>query len=217
MNRHLSRCLTTLLVLAIGTATFAADGKKAKSISLFDGKSLKGWHGDTQLWSVEDGAILGQTDGQIPHNTFLISDKEYSNFVLKVKFRLHNHKGNSGIQYRSSESKDFVVGGYQADVADNHFMGILYGERTGRGIIVNTTDDVKSKLAKAVKKDGWNEFTITADGNHLTQVLNGVTTVDFVDKDAKALSSGIIALQLHKGQDMKISFKDITLTPLPAK
>lgn len=99
--------------------------------SLFDGETLDGWHGDEELWSVDDGAIVGTTDGEISDNTFLISDREFSNFVLKVKFRLHDHRGNSGIQYRSDELEEFngnelppfVVGGYQADIASERYMG----------------------------------------------------------------------------------------------
>ena len=180
---------------------------------LFNGKDLTGWHGDAKLWSVQDGEIVGVTDGKIPDNQFLVSDKEYSNFVLKVKFKLHDHKGNSGIQYRSEELKDkpFVVKGNQADIADNQFMGILYGEKS-RGMIKTVSDEIKPELDKAVKKNDWNEYVITADGAHLVQQINGVTTVDIQDKDGP--TNGIIALQLHAGHNMKISFKEIMLKPL---
>ena len=144
----------------------------------------------------------------------------YGDFVLKVKFRLHDHAGNSGIQYRSEEIKErdgktfepFVVGGYQADVASDRHMGILYGEKTPRGIIKDVTPEIMAALEKAVVKDGWNEYVITAQGHHVTQVLNGVTTVDIEDPEGP--TTGIIALQLHRGHNMKISFKDIQLKPL---
>jgi len=168
---------------------------------------------------VSEGAIVGKTDGNIPANTFLVSDKEYSDFVLKVKWKLHGHKGNSGIQFRSEELKaeegktpPFCVGGYQADIADNHFLGILYGERTGRGIIVDLNKKMQEKVADAINKDDWNEYVITVKGDHVTQVLNGITTVDI--EDPEGAKTGIIALQLHKGQDMMISFKDIEIQEL---
>ena len=187
---------------------------------LFDGETLAGWHGNEELWSAEDGAIVGATDGEIPDNTFLISDREFSNFVLKVKFRLHNHEGNSGVQFRSDELEEFngnelppfVVGGYQADIASERYMGILYGEKTGRGIIEDTSDEVRAALEEAVRKDGWNEYVITADGDHITQVLNGVTTVDI--EDPEGADSGIIGLQLHRGHNMRISFKDVLIKVL---
>ena len=211
--------LTLCSVCALSAAATAAENETG-SKSLFDGKTLSGWRGDKTLWTVEDGAIVGATDGQIPDNTFLIQDGKYSDFILKIKFRLHNHTGNSGIQYRSEEITErngktfppFVVGGYQADIASERYMGILYGEKTSRGIIQDVTPEVTSALEDAVVKDGWNEYVITARGHHITQVLNGVTTVDIEDPQGE--TSGIIALQLHRGHDMRISFKDIEITEL---
>lgn len=182
---------------------------------LFDGQSLAGWHGDPKFWAVLDGAIVGRTEGNIPANTFLISDGSYSNFILKVKFRLHDNRGNSGIQFRSEEAPEkegqppFIVAGYQADIADNHYMGILYGERTGRGIIQNLTPEQQAEVAAAIKPRDWNEYVITANGDRITQTLNGVTTVDL--EDPQGAKSGIIALQLHRGHDMTISFKDLRI------
>ena len=63
-----------------------------------------------------------------------------------------------------------------------------------------------------VKKDGWNEYVITVNGDHVTQELNGVTTVDITDPEGA--DSGIIALQLHRGHNMKISFKDVMIKVL---
>jgi hypothetical protein len=207
-----------VVTACIATQARADDNSGFKP--LFDGKSLTGWRGDEKLWKVEDGAIVGATDGNIPDNTFLIHDGEFGDFVLKVKFRLHNHTGNSGIQYRSEEIKErdgkklepFVVGGYQADIASERYMGILYGEKTPRGIIKDVTPEVTAALDKAVVKDGWNEYVITAKGHHVTQVLNGVMTVDIEDREGP--TTGIIALQLHRGHDMRISFKDVLLKPL---
>lgn len=209
--------LLTLWAALVARADDADDGFQP----LFDGQTLKGWHGNEKFWSVQDGAIVGGCDGKIPDNTFLISDREFGDFILKVKFRLHDHKGNSGIQFRSEELKErggkkfepFVVGGYQADIASERYMGILYGEKTDRGIIHDVTDEVRAALEKAVVKDGWNEYVITAKGDHITQALNGVTTVDI--DDPEGAKRGIIALQLHAGHDMQISFKDLLIKELP--
>src|SRR3954471_13754221 len=104
--------------------------------SIFNGKDLSGWDGNPKFWSVKDGAITGQTTKENPtsHNTFLIwRDGKVDDFELHAKIRLVG--GNSGIQYRSKELPDWVIGGYQADFdADNTYSGILYEER-GRGIV----------------------------------------------------------------------------------
>lgn len=210
LNRFRMMTLGFAYMLTTALCVAADEPAKEKGFRpLFDGKSLKGWHGAPQMWQVEDGAIVGTTDGNIPDNSFLIHEGKFSNFILKVRFKLHDHQGNSGIQFRSEERKNFVVAGYQADIADNQFMGILYGEKTGRGIIRDLSAETREALAKAVKKDDWNEYVITAKGDHIRQELNGVVTVDL--KDPEGAKSGIIALQLHRGQNMKISFRDIRI------
>lgn len=194
----------TLLVSA--ETLQADDGFKP----LFDGKTLDGWTGDARLWSVEDGMIVGSTDGKpIKTNTFLSTKEPYKNFVLRLKFKLRNH--NSGVQFRSKQLPDNVVAGYQADIADKRFMGILYEER-GRGIL---QDVDPAAVGPNVNEGEWNEYVITADGPHITQVLNGFTTVDYTEESEEGATDGIIALQLHVGPDMQVSFKDIEIKELP--
>lgn len=230
--------LSVLLVAASLAPTVRADdGFKA----LFDGKSLKGWEGRKDIWSVQDGAITGQTTSEtkLRKNTFLIwRDGELEDFELRLKFRLKSDKGNSGIQYRSvqvigkaAKAEDFVVKGYQADIdATFRFIGILYEER-GRGILAQRTTKVEidaqgkkhvvgktadnKKFLASVKKGDWNEYTITARGNHLVQKINGITTVDVTDnQESRAAKKGILAFQVHVGPPMIIQFKDIRLKKL---
>ena len=92
---------------------------------LFDGESLQGWDGAPGFWRVENGAMVGSTDGrQIEHNTFLILDRPYSDFILRFQIMLRN--GNTGVQFRSRRLSDWVVKGYQADASD-------MGERSAWG------------------------------------------------------------------------------------
>ena len=58
---------------------------------LFDGRSLDGWQGKSELWTVQGGELVGSTgpDG-IEHNTFLISERSYGDFVLELDFKLEN-------------------------------------------------------------------------------------------------------------------------------
>lgn len=219
MNRLSLSCAGRLIaaIVILQSAVNAADDEGFQP--LFDGETLEGWHGDAELWSVQDGAIVGATDGNIPDNTFLISDAEYDNFILKVKFKLHDHTGNSGIQYRSREVQElngkelppYVVAGNQADIASERYMGILYGEKS-RGIVADVTPEITAALEEAVRKDDWNEYVITADGDHIKHEINGVTTVDIQDPEGE--KSGVIALQLHRGHNMRIAFKDIAIKPL---
>jgi Domain of Unknown Function (DUF1080) len=191
-----------------GSSAPAADGK---FVPLFNGKDLTGWHGDADLWKVVDGVIIGSTDDkQIKHNSFLIYDKPYKNFVLKATFKLRNH--NSGIQFRSKELDDFVCSGYQADMAEKKYTGNLYEEK-GRGTLVQVDED---ELKKHAVPGEWSEYMITANGPHIEEQINGFTTVDYEEKDpVKGATDGIIALQLHMGPKMEVEFKNIEIMELP--
>ncbi len=220
-----------VLVLAWTTGVAAAEAP-AGFKSLFNGKDLTGWEGNPDFWSVRDGVITGQTTAEkkTKGNTFLIwKDGTLKDFELRIKYKLGAH--NSGIQYRSKDRGNFVVSGYQADMDyGNKYTGILYEEK-GRGILVKrgtktvvgadgkkvvegrTAED--KEILAAVKKDDWNEYVIVCKGNHVTQTLNGVVTVDLTDnQETKRALEGILALQLHAGPPMIVQFKDIYLKEL---
>jgi len=175
-------------------------------ISLFNGKDLSGWKGNTDIWRVVDGYIQGKID-KIGYNTFLVSDHKFPDFVLEAKFILPKG-GNSGIQYRSAvtDPAKFVVGGYQADIGGGYW-GILYEER-GRGILVKPVKEVEA----TIKADDWNQYVITAQGTKVKHVVNGVTTVDFDDMDEKKRAAdGVLALQYHAPGNFEIRFKDLRI------
>ena len=56
---------------------------------------------------------------------------------------------------------------------------------------------------------------ITADHAHITQAINGFTTVDYTETSDKGATDGIIALQLHAGPPMLVEFKDIEIAERP--
>ena len=69
-------------------------------VSIFDGKTLNGWDGDTTFWRVENGEIVGETTPEkvMKQNSFLIwRGGTVKDFELKVEFRMNGT--NSGIQY----------------------------------------------------------------------------------------------------------------------
>jgi len=205
------RILKTFVLASLAWTTWTSASAAEKGFKpLFDGKTLKGWRGDPGLWCVENGALVGTTDNKpLKHNSFLATEKTYKNFVLKLKFQMRN--GNSGVQVRSKQHDDFVVRGYQADIAESRFTGILY-EEGGRGILADVNQE---EVAKHVKKDSWNEYVITCNGPRIKQELNGFTTVDYTEKSEEGAKEGIIALQLHVGPKMRIWFKDIQIKELP--
>jgi hypothetical protein len=207
----ISCALCAVVTVALAADTSPATKTDSKFVTLFNGKNLDGWHGDPQLWKVVDGVIVGSTDDkQIMKNSFLISDKPYKNFVLKAKFRLRNH--NSGIQFRSQELPDFACKGYQADMADKRYTGILH-EEGGKTIVADVKED---EVLKHYKPGEWAEYLITADGPHIKQEINGYTTIDYTEPEGdKSAKEGILALQLHAGPKMRVEFKDIEIMELP--
>ncbi|TWU06103.1 PVC-type heme-binding CxxCH protein [Stieleria varia] len=224
-----------LLFLFAGNVGAAEDG----FVSLFDGKTLENWDGNPKFWSVQDGTITGQTTADNPTkgNTFLIyRGGEFGNFELRFEYKIIG--GNSGVQYRSfepdAENQKWVVGGYQGDFeAGDTYSGILYGEKF-RGILANRgqkTELVRNdgkftvkvvgsvgesaEIQSKIKKEDWNEYSITADGFHFVHKINGVPTAECTDNDTEQRrDSGIIALQLHAGPPMKVQFRNIRLKKL---
>jgi len=174
---------------------------------LFNGKNLDGWQGDPQLWSVEDGAIVGSTDKvRIKHNSFLAYKETFSDFVLRLQIKLRNH--NSGIQFRSQLFPEWVVKGYQADAAQGAWWGSIYEEGGKRGVLANGWT---GKGEKVVRAGDWNDYEIFAKGDMIQLTLNGLVPATIWDP---ASSSGIIALQLHAGPPMRVSFRNIRIKTL---
>jgi len=236
--------LAALAMSAICIRAIAADAE-AGFQTIFDGKDLTGWDGNRTLWSVKDGAIVGQTTLEHPtkDNTFLIwTNAPVADFELRFSYKItpNNDKGfaNSGVQYRSKilDPANWVVGGYQADFeAGDTYSGILYEERM-RGILAErgqkvVLKEVDGKLVKdvtgsvgdskeiqaAIKKDGWNNYVIIAQGNHLQHFINGRQTVDVTDETVEnAAKSGVLGLQLHAGQPMTVEFKNVRIKVGPA-
>jgi hypothetical protein len=198
-------------------------------VQIFDGKTLDGWEG-TDRWKVENGTIVAQTTTENPlrQNTFLIwRGGKPADFELKLEYRITG--GNSGIQYRSKEleNSDFAMKGYQSDIdATLRYAGMIYEER-GRGFLaprgqVNyrgpsvsgtlASLGTSNELREALKTDDWNEIHIIARGNTLIQIYNGRMMSMLIDDDtAGRAMEGLIGLQLHTGEPMKIEFRNIRL------
>src|ERR1044071_5793279 len=105
------------IIMGVALAVFVGTSHGAEPESLFDGKTFAGWEGDTaKTWRITDGAIVGGALTEtVPHNEFLATTKSYTNFDLRLKFRLVGTEGfiNAGVQFRSKRIADhFEMIGY---------------------------------------------------------------------------------------------------------
>jgi hypothetical protein len=202
--------------------------------AIFDGKTLKGWDGDTQFWRVENETIIGESTAEQPvkQNTFLIyRGGQPKDFELKLEYRLNST--NSGVQYRSAELPEvgkWVLKGYQADIDfENRYTGQLYEER-GRGFLAMRGQMTRlqpgkkqivgalrsgDELKALIKTNDWNHVHIIARGNALTHIFNGHLMAQTVDDDAASRAmGGLLGFQLHVGPPMKLELRNIWLKNL---
>ena len=211
----LTKFLCTVLLLPV----IGAGAKDGEGVALFDGTSFKGWKiqkGEEQWWRIEGGEIVGgSADQKIPHNTFITTEKRYTNFELTLKVKVEgSEKPNAGIQIRSERVPDHhEMIGYQADVGPG-WWGKLYDESRRRKVI---GDWLSPEAAKAVKADGWNEYRIRCVGPKIQLFINGVQTVEYEEADSKIPLEGFIALQTHGGPAFQVRYKDIMIKELPAE
>ncbi len=200
--------------------------------SIFDGKTLNGWDGDSKYWRVEDGVMVGEItpDTVIKSNTFIIwKGGEPADFELKVDYRI-TAGGNSGVNYRSVVVEDkvtpgnrFAMRGYQCDIdGKNQYTGNNYEEKgrlflAVRGQVTHVTGTrqpvivsllaANNELASTIS-DNWNAVHIVARGNVLMHNLNGRLMSMVIDDDPKRERKGQIGVQVHVGGPMKVQYRN---------
>ncbi|OWK46868.1 PVC-type heme-binding CxxCH protein [Fimbriiglobus ruber] len=173
----------------------------------FNGKDLSGWDGDKDVWSVENGEIVGQTKTGLKHNTFLKSAMDVPDFRLAVKVKLTPNGANSGIQFRSVPIEGGEMRGPQADIGAG-WWGKLY-EESGRGLLV------KEGGEQYVKPNEWNDYVVEAIGPTVKIWINGHLCADYTDE--KLARRGIIGLQVHSGGPTDVRYKEIKLEVVSEK
>jgi HEAT repeat protein len=183
--------------------------------TLFNGTDLANWDGDPAVWRVRAGAIVGGSLDGNPRNEFLATKKSYANFVLRLEYRLIGTKGfvNGGVQFRSLRIPEppNEMSGYQADIGAGH-SGCLYDESRRKKFLARATDEQIKRLEKPGE---WNRYEIRCEGPKTTLTLNGETTVTYTETAPTVAPTGLLALQIHGNCSAEISFRNLTLEPLP--
>lgn len=168
-------------------------------VSLFNGKDLKGWKqlNGKAKYGVVDGAIVGTTVANT-QNSFLVTEKKYSDFILEVDFKVDQM--NSGIQFRSESTKEYKNGrvhGYQCEIdpSKRAWSGGIYDE-SRRGWLYPMT--LNPEGGKAFKPNDWNHYRIECIGNTIRTWVNDVPAAYLIDNMTR---EGFIALQVHSVSD----------------
>jgi len=202
MKRMLCAFLTSGVVLLAQAGKTPAKQAEKGGVSLFDGKSLAGWHQEGQAkWRVEGGAIVADASG----DGWLQSGKVYSNFVLSLEYR-NSPKGNSGVFLRATKETKPAE---QCNPVDAYEFQI---NNEDPKYATGSVEDVIQRLVTInPAPNQWHKVEITVRGNNISATLDGQKVLDGSDSKLK---SGYIGLQHHK--DMKIEFRGIGISGLGA-
>lgn len=146
-------------------------------VSLFDGRTLKGWKGWKRdsipgVWQAIDGelrVVPGNDDGD------LCTIRQFGDFDLRVEFK-NSRSTNSGIIYRALEDyPEAWKTGPEYQVLDDL---AAYGNKPTKNSAASFYD-LYAPLAGVCRPPGqWNEGRIVAKGNHIEHWLNGVKVID---------------------------------------
>ena len=166
-------------------------------ISLFDGKTTRGWHtyggGPAgEAWKINNGVLSLDTskkydkdpsekvDMKIVGGGNLVTDEEFENFHFKAEWKI-SPNGNSGILFYVHEDtvkfKEPYMTGPELQVLDNdgHSDGKLFRHRAG------DLYDLINCSKETVKPVGeWNLAEIICNNGKLDLMLNGTTVVSTI-------------------------------------
>jgi hypothetical protein len=219
MNRSHALSFLACAALALPLAT-AEPASGDGFVPLFDGKTLNGWK-NPYTWGkaeVVDGAIHLTADRKF----FLVTEQTYGDFVFEGEVLLPEGKANSGFMFRAVVKPNSVTG-YQAEVDGDPkrgWSGGLYDEGRRAWFISPKKGDAASEAAfkgragNAFKRNDWNTYRITCQGDRIRIEVNGVVTTDIRDdKDA----SGPIGIQHHGEKGQTYKFRNLRIKPLNTK
>lgn len=189
-------------------------------VSLFDGKTLKGWslYGKKgEGYYVKDGMIVCARGG----GGNLLTDREFSDFVLRVEFRLEPGS-NNGIGIRAPlTDKAIAYQGMEIQVIDD------YSDKYGKlkpwqfnGSIYNL---VPAKVGSLKPAGEWNYQEITCVGRRVKVKLNGHVIVDanlndITDAETIQKHPGMLRDRGHigfLGHNDYVEFRNIRIKELP--
>jgi len=179
MNSQLFSAVTSFtLVLAGASSSFG--GEFSPFVSLFpkdgipEGWTVRRWDDVSKpadagaVWKVEGGVLHGSN----PRGTWLMSEKEYGDFVLEFEFKL-GETGNSGCALRAPMRGDPAFDGMELQMAD-----VRYNPQAKDSELTGGLYRAVAPTRQIYQPTEWNRYQVTLKGSHLKVVLNGETIQD---------------------------------------
>jgi hypothetical protein len=120
------------------------------------------------VWKVEKGVLQG---GE-PRGSWLMSEREYGDFVLEFEFKL-GERGNSGCALRAPLRGDPAFDGLELQMAD-----VRYNPQAKDSELTGGIYRAIAPQRQVYKPTEWNQYQITLQGPHLKVVLNGEVIQD---------------------------------------
>lgn len=179
----------------------------AEAVPLFNGVDLTGWSvvGGSGTFEVDGDQIVGRSDPASPINTFLVTDTQYSDFVLDFEFFVADPTFNSGVQFRSHSIPSHNIGrlfGHQIDIdpTSRQWTGGIYYEGGSPTRPAGWLDDLADNpvAGAAFNLGEWNTMHAEVFGRSIRTWINGVPAADYYEAgDEGDLFAGHFALQVH--------------------
>ena len=195
---------------------------KTETVKLFDGKSLDGWTGYTDLWSVKDGVIVAKNTAPLKYSTYLNTKEKYTDFRLTFAAKLVESEMHSGVAFWGEvwPKADGKVTDPKADRTEHTYKGHLVMFPSGWGMYDlfgrNGLPPSGGPAQKVGKQHDWNDIEILAQGNRVRVAINGSAVVDWRDPEPERIKAGPIGLQLHSNKvPQEIHFKGLVLETFP--
>ncbi len=195
--------ISSIVVFFVVVASAAGDLRANKLPSAFNGKDLAGWKvPENNVWWLAENGVLKVRSGPQKKGSNLWTVKQYRNFIMELQFKFVSGTVDSGVFVRkgSEQIQIGISGSLKRDLTASPYI-------SGKGYPVEATG-----VKKLLKLDDWNSMTIVVKGSNYTVWLNGKSVMTY-DSDT-AVEQGPVGIQLHKGRDMAIDYRDIRLAEL---
>jgi hypothetical protein len=206
-------CACAALAVA-GAAPAIAQDVPAGFQPLFNGHDLSGWKvldGKQSEWGAEDGLLFVRGGG----GGWLMTEKEYGDFEIRLEFKLPRH-GNSGVALRAPMRGNPAYDGMEIQILDDRNYDNLRPAQHAGSIydVVPPSRDVTRPYGS------WNTMHITARGRKITVELNGTVIVDAdldQHKDRIDKHPGLVRTRGHLGlqsEDGRVEFRNLYVKEL---